>query len=125
KMGDEALKKRSRVATFGQPVGATGSSAKTLAEKGKEPAEVEEVLECGYSIRELCEVDGRAGADRYFIAHMSKLPQAKGDKLLMPWWSLFFESTRVWTEGPLATEYLRGLFTPSSRISYMNAPHRS
>ncbi|RZS13510.1 hypothetical protein BHM03_00045113 [Ensete ventricosum] len=33
--GDEALKKRSRVVTFGQLAGATGSSMKVLAEKGR------------------------------------------------------------------------------------------
>ncbi|RWV88108.1 hypothetical protein GW17_00049830, partial [Ensete ventricosum] len=79
--------------------------------KRKEPTEAE-VQERGDSIRELCEVYGRAGADRYFTIHMSKLPLAKGNEPLMPRWSLLFWSARVWTEGPLATEYLRGALHP-------------
>ncbi|RRT38341.1 hypothetical protein B296_00042127 [Ensete ventricosum] len=49
---DKALKKRSRVATFGQPMGATGSFTKALIEKGKESTKTEEVQEHGYSIRD-------------------------------------------------------------------------
>ncbi|RWW30255.1 hypothetical protein GW17_00005169 [Ensete ventricosum] len=72
--GDKALKKRSRVVMSRQSTGATGSSTKALTEKGKEPAEAKEVQERDYSVRELCEVDGRAGVDRYFVGHMLKLP---------------------------------------------------
>ncbi|RWV85487.1 hypothetical protein GW17_00052719 [Ensete ventricosum] len=60
---------------------------KALTEKAKESTEAEEVQERSYSVRELCEVDGRARVDRYFATHMSKLPQAEGDEPLTPWWS--------------------------------------
>ncbi|RRT77443.1 hypothetical protein B296_00011307 [Ensete ventricosum] len=76
------------------------------ADKGKEPTEVEEVQERGYSLLELCEVDDRAGTDRYFSVQMSKLPQVGGEELLVARWSSLLESTCVWTEGRLAVEYL-------------------
>ncbi|RWV80773.1 hypothetical protein GW17_00057900, partial [Ensete ventricosum] len=80
--------------------------------KGKEPIEVEEVLERGYSIRDLCEVEDRARANGYFTSVMTRLNPGKGEELLMPRWSLIPGSAWVWTEGPLAMEYLRGALHP-------------
>ncbi|RRT35064.1 hypothetical protein B296_00057119 [Ensete ventricosum] len=52
--------------------------------KGKEPVVIEEAPERGYTLRELCEVEDRVGAERYF-----------------------------WTEGPLSGEYLHGALHPT------------
>ncbi|RWW53401.1 hypothetical protein BHE74_00040109 [Ensete ventricosum] len=91
---------------FGQPTGATRSSMKALTEKAKESTEAEEVQERSYSVRELCEVDGRARVDRYFATHMSKLPQAEGDEPLTPWWSSLSGSNCFWAapEAVVVTE---------------------
>ncbi|RZR91642.1 hypothetical protein BHM03_00019798 [Ensete ventricosum] len=43
---------------------------------------------------------------------MTRLNPGKGEELLMPRWSLIPGSAWVWTEGPLAMEYLRGALHP-------------
>ncbi|RRT53278.1 hypothetical protein B296_00049956 [Ensete ventricosum] len=83
-----------------------------MTKKGKESTEAKEVQERSYSVRELCEVSGRAGVDRYFIAHMSKLPHAEADEPVTPRWSSLLRSDRMWTKGPLAAECLRGAIHP-------------
>ncbi|RZR93220.1 hypothetical protein BHM03_00021674 [Ensete ventricosum] len=95
----------------------TGEDA--LTEKGKEPAgkgkestEVDEVLERGYSIRDLREVEDRVGTNGYFASIMTRLSPSEGEELLTLRWSSIPRSARVWTEGPLAAEYLRGALHP-------------
>ncbi|RWV85877.1 hypothetical protein GW17_00052291 [Ensete ventricosum] len=79
------LRKCLRKATPEQPIDALGSTTRTSTEKGKGVVELEEVPEQGYTLRELCEVEDRAGADRYFTSIMtwlkavdSKDPLAEG-----------------------------------------------
>ncbi|RWW82928.1 hypothetical protein BHE74_00008591 [Ensete ventricosum] len=75
---DTKLRKRNKRTTSEQLAGATESTTKAPTEKGresigkgKEPVEVEEVPEWGYSIRDLCEVEDRAGANGYFTSIMT------------------------------------------------------
>ncbi|RWW27437.1 hypothetical protein GW17_00008140 [Ensete ventricosum] len=65
-----SLRKRSKRAAPEEPADASGSTIEALTKKGresdskgKEPTEFEEVPEWGYSIRDLCEVEDRAGTD--------------------------------------------------------------
>ncbi|RRT64299.1 hypothetical protein B296_00029614 [Ensete ventricosum] len=115
-----SLRKRSRKAAPEQPTDASESTTKAPAKKrrepvgkGKEPTEVEEVPEQGYSIKDLCEVEDWAGADGYFASIMKQLKTNEGEDPLTSWWSSISGSTRVWTEGPLAGEYLRGALHPT------------
>ncbi|RRT34312.1 hypothetical protein B296_00040024 [Ensete ventricosum] len=79
----EILRKHSKKVTFEQPAGASGSTTRTLAEKGKGLMEIEEALERGYTIQELCEVEDRAGADKYFTSIMTQLKTVEGDDFLV------------------------------------------
>ncbi|RWW50214.1 hypothetical protein BHE74_00043557 [Ensete ventricosum] len=85
---------------------------KESAGKGKESTEVEEVLERGYSIRDLREVEDKVGTNGYFASIMTRLSPSEGEELLTLRWSSIPRSARVWTEGPLAAEYLRGALHP-------------
>ncbi|RRT66491.1 hypothetical protein B296_00040153 [Ensete ventricosum] len=67
------LRKCLRKATPEQPIDASGSITRTSTEKGKGVVELEEVPEWGYTLQELCEVEDRAGADRYFTSIMTWL----------------------------------------------------
>ncbi|RWV87907.1 hypothetical protein GW17_00050061 [Ensete ventricosum] len=66
----------------------------------------------GYTIRDLCEVEDHAGADRYFASIMMRLKTVEGEDPLVPRWSTIFGLTQVWTNGLLAAEYLRGALHP-------------
>ncbi|RZR97665.1 hypothetical protein BHM03_00026894 [Ensete ventricosum] len=55
--------------------------------KGKEPGVMEEALEQGYTLRELCEVEDRVGLERYFATVMTWLKVVKDEDPLMPRWS--------------------------------------
>ncbi|RWW74367.1 hypothetical protein BHE74_00017691 [Ensete ventricosum] len=98
---------------------AVGSTTKAPTEKGKEPGgkgkelvEVEEVLERGYSIRNLCEVENRTRANGNFASIMMRLSPGEGEELLTPRWLSIPVSARVWIEGSLAVEYLWGALHP-------------
>ncbi|RZR95387.1 hypothetical protein BHM03_00024237 [Ensete ventricosum] len=54
---------------------ASGSTARTSVNKSKGIVELEEVPERGYTMWELCEVEDRAGADKYFAFIMMRLSQ--------------------------------------------------
>ncbi|RRT74790.1 hypothetical protein B296_00021999 [Ensete ventricosum] len=55
-----SLRKRSKREAFEQLTDASRSTSRVPAEKGKELVELEEALERGYTIRELCDVEDRA-----------------------------------------------------------------
>ncbi|RWW21545.1 hypothetical protein GW17_00014283, partial [Ensete ventricosum] len=65
-------------------------------------------------VRELCEVDGRAGRDKYFLAQISDLPRSEAESPLKVRWPNFLASTRVCNDRPLAIEYVRGALYPST-----------
>ncbi|RWW53536.1 hypothetical protein BHE74_00039975 [Ensete ventricosum] len=67
-----SLRKHPRRTASEQPANASGSTARTPAEKGKGVVELEEAPEWGYTIRELCEVEDRAGSDKYFASIMMR-----------------------------------------------------
>ncbi|RZR95453.1 hypothetical protein BHM03_00024305 [Ensete ventricosum] len=90
-----------------------------LAEGGLSPAswgpvEVKEAPERGYTIWDLCEVEDRVGAERYFASIMTRLKTIEVEDPLALRWSAISGSTQVWTEGPLVTKYLWGGSTPRS-----------
>ncbi|RRT35900.1 hypothetical protein B296_00013540 [Ensete ventricosum] len=82
-----SLKKRIRKAAFEQPVDASGSTTRSPTEKGKVVVEIEEAHERGYTIQDLCEVEDRAGVDKYFASIMMRLKSIKGEDPLVSMWS--------------------------------------
>ncbi|RWW82078.1 hypothetical protein BHE74_00009477 [Ensete ventricosum] len=70
------------------------------------------VPEPGYTMRELCEVEDRAGADKYFASIMTRLKCVDSEDPLVSRWSTISESSPFWTEGPLSKEYLWGALRP-------------
>ncbi|RZR74993.1 hypothetical protein BHM03_00047200 [Ensete ventricosum] len=108
-----SLRKCSRRGTSEQLAVTLESTTRVPVKKGKEPMETEEALERGYTFHKLCEVEDHVGAEKYFATIMMQLKAAKGEDPLVPRWSAISRSSQVWTEGPLAREYLRGLYTPS------------
>ncbi|RZR74922.1 hypothetical protein BHM03_00046264 [Ensete ventricosum] len=80
-----------------QPTDASGSTARTSIDKGKGTMELKEVPKRGYTMRELCKVKDRAGADKYFASIMIWLKCIIGENPL----------------GPLSEEYLRGALHPT------------
>ncbi|RWW70352.1 hypothetical protein BHE74_00021981 [Ensete ventricosum] len=78
------------------------------------PVEVKEAPERGYTIWDLCEVEDRVGAERYFASIMTRLKTIEVEDPLALRWSAISGSTQVWTEGPLVTKYLWGGSTPRS-----------
>ncbi|RWW23060.1 hypothetical protein GW17_00012710 [Ensete ventricosum] len=70
---------------------------------------MEEASKRGYTLRELCEVEDRMGAERYFTTVMTRLKVAEGEDPLMPRWSAIAGSSQFWTKGPLSRKYLRQL----------------
>ncbi|RZS05539.1 hypothetical protein BHM03_00036066 [Ensete ventricosum] len=106
--GAEAgLRKRLRKVATEQSADASGSTVSTSADKGKGTVELGKVLEWGYTMRELCEVEDRAGVDRYFASIMMQLKCIEGEDPLVPRWSTISGSSPFWIEGPLSAEYLR------------------
>ncbi|RRT80371.1 hypothetical protein B296_00012236 [Ensete ventricosum] len=106
------LRKRLRKATIEQPMDASGSTVRTSANKGKGIVKLEMVTERGYTMRELYEVEDRAGADKYFASIMTRLRCADSEDPLVPRWSTISGSSQFWTEGPLFGEYLQGALHP-------------
>ncbi|RRT62922.1 hypothetical protein B296_00025408 [Ensete ventricosum] len=100
-------------ATAEQPADTFGSTARTTADKGKEMVKLGEAPERGYTMRELCKVEDRAGADRYFTSIITRLKCIEGEDPLVPRWSTISESSPFLTEGPLSGEYLRGALHPT------------
>ncbi|RWW26393.1 hypothetical protein GW17_00009217 [Ensete ventricosum] len=92
---------------------ASGSTTKVLVEKGKEPVVTEEAPECGYTLRELCKVEDRAGVEKYFAIVMTRLKVAEGEAPMMSRWSTISELSQFWTKGPLSGEYLQGALHPA------------
>ncbi|RRT77662.1 hypothetical protein B296_00018685 [Ensete ventricosum] len=90
-----------------------GTSERANRGKGKELAKVAESPDHPPIERELCEVDDRGGKDRYFIAQISKLPWPEAKGLLKPRWPNLIVGSQVWTDGSLATEYMRVALHPS------------
>ncbi|RZS21746.1 hypothetical protein BHM03_00054420 [Ensete ventricosum] len=112
--GAEAgLRKRLRKAATEQPADAYRSTARTSAEKSKGIMELGEVPERGYTMRELYEVEDRAGADGYFTSIMKQLKCVEGEDPLVLSWSTISWFSPFWTEGPLSREYLRGALHPT------------
>ncbi|RZS16608.1 hypothetical protein BHM03_00048622 [Ensete ventricosum] len=64
-------------------------------------------------MRDLCEVEDRVGADRYFVSIMTQLNSVEGEDPLVPRWSTISRSSPFWTEGPLSGEYLPGALHPT------------
>ncbi|RRT70013.1 hypothetical protein B296_00026759 [Ensete ventricosum] len=110
---EAGLKKHLQKAVVDQPMDVSRSTARTSADKGKEMLELGEVLEWGYTMRELCEVEDRAGADRYFASIMTRLKCIEGEDPLVQRWSTISGSSPFWTKGPLSGEYLRGALHPT------------
>ncbi|RWV76959.1 hypothetical protein GW17_00062283 [Ensete ventricosum] len=54
----------------------------------------------------------KAGANGYFTSIMMRPSPGEGEEPLKLRWSSIPGSARVWTEGPLAGEYLRGALHP-------------
>ncbi|RWV80433.1 hypothetical protein GW17_00058299 [Ensete ventricosum] len=107
------LRKRLWKMAAEQPANTSGSTARTSANKGKEMVEPEEVPEWGYTMRELCEVEDRVGADKYFTSIMTRLKCVDSEDPLVPRWSTISGSSPFWIEGPLSGEYLRGALHPT------------
>ncbi|RWW81533.1 hypothetical protein BHE74_00010074 [Ensete ventricosum] len=107
-----SLRKHSRRGTSEQLTSASRSTTMDPIEKGKEPVEIEEAPEWGYTLCELCEVEDRAGVEKYFTTIMTWLKATEGEDPLVPRWSAISESSQVWIEGPLSREYLQGALYP-------------
>ncbi|RWV77234.1 hypothetical protein BHE74_00022038 [Ensete ventricosum] len=107
-----SLRKHSRRGTSEQLAAASGSTSRVHIEKGKEQMETKEAPERGYTLRELCEVEDHAGAEKYFPTIITQLKATEGEGPLVSRWSAISGSSQVWTEGPLAREYLRGALHP-------------
>ncbi|RWW62785.1 hypothetical protein BHE74_00030068 [Ensete ventricosum] len=69
------------------PYYASRSTTRVPSGKGKEPVVMEEASKRGYTLRELCEVEDRMGAERYFTTVMTRLKVAECEDPLMPRWS--------------------------------------
>ncbi|RWV86195.1 hypothetical protein BHE74_00047227 [Ensete ventricosum] len=102
------LRKHLRKVAAKQPTDTSRSTARTSADKGKGMVELEKVPKRGYTMRELCEVEDREGADRYFTSIMMWLKCTNGEDPLVPRWSTISGSSPFWTEVPLSGEYLWG-----------------
>ncbi|RWW73086.1 hypothetical protein BHE74_00019070 [Ensete ventricosum] len=113
------LRKHLRKATPEQPANTFGSSTKSPVDKGKNVVEVEEAPERGYTNQDLCEVEDRAGVDKYFASIITRLKPTEGKDPLVAMWSTISGSSQVWTEGPLSGEYLRrGLLSTLAKQVY-------
>ncbi|RWW43578.1 hypothetical protein BHE74_00050773 [Ensete ventricosum] len=53
------------------------------------------------TIRELCEVDGRMGKDKYFVMHIANLPQPEPEGPLKARWLNLAALSWAWTNGEL------------------------
>ncbi|RRT32318.1 hypothetical protein B296_00054946 [Ensete ventricosum] len=66
----------------------------------------------GGTYRDLCEVEDKAGANGYFASIMMQSSPGEGKEPLKLRWSSIPRLARVWIEGLLAGEYLRGALHP-------------
>ncbi|RZS18957.1 hypothetical protein BHM03_00051290, partial [Ensete ventricosum] len=122
--GSKPSKKKTKVAVSKRLRKATleGTSERAPCGKGKGPAEATESPDRAPTLRDLCEVDDRAGKDRYFVAQISELPRLVAEGPLKPRWPNLTNSTRVWTERPIAAEYVRGALHPSLAKQLYESP---
>ncbi|RRT69522.1 hypothetical protein B296_00008968 [Ensete ventricosum] len=60
------------------------STARTSANKDKGMVELEEAPERDYTMQELCEVEDRAGADKYFASIIMRLKCTDSEDPLVP-----------------------------------------
>ncbi|RZR97125.1 hypothetical protein BHM03_00026239 [Ensete ventricosum] len=109
---EAGLRKRLQKAAAEQSTDASGSIARSSADKGKGTVEIREAPEQGYIMRELCKVENQARADRYFTSIMTRLKGIEGEDPLVSRWSTISRSSLFWIEGPLSREYLRRGPTP-------------
>ncbi|RRT59716.1 hypothetical protein B296_00045597 [Ensete ventricosum] len=100
-----------------QPTNASGSTARTSTDKGKGIVELEEVLERGYTMWELCEVEDRAGADKYFTSIMTRPRCADSKGPLVPRWSTISRSASFGPRVRCPRSTCEGLYTPSCEAS--------
>ncbi|RRT66621.1 hypothetical protein B296_00000356 [Ensete ventricosum] len=63
-------------------------------------------------LRDLCEVDDRAGKDHYFVTQISNLSTLDAKGPLKPHLLNVTNTTRVWTEGSITAEYMQGALHP-------------
>ncbi|RWW37298.1 hypothetical protein BHE74_00057613 [Ensete ventricosum] len=89
---------RDRKVAVEQPADASGSTARTSANKDKGMVELEEVPERDYTMQELCEVEDRAGADKYFASIMMRLKCTDSEDPLVPRWSTISGSSLIGQE---------------------------
>ncbi|RRT61584.1 hypothetical protein B296_00029860 [Ensete ventricosum] len=111
---DEGLNMRKRYwrETFEHLAHASGSTTRVPAEKGKEPVVIEEALERGYTLHKLCEVEDRAGAEKYFANVMMRLKVTEGDDPLMPRWSVSLGQADFGSRVRCPGSICRGFYTP-------------
>ncbi|RWW15958.1 hypothetical protein GW17_00020181 [Ensete ventricosum] len=107
------LRKCLRKVAAEQLVDTSESTTRTSADKGKGTVELGEVPKRGYTMRELCKIEDRVGADRYFASIMMRLKCVKGEDPLVPRRSTISGSNPFWTEGLLSEEYLWGALHPT------------
>ncbi|RWV87644.1 hypothetical protein GW17_00050340, partial [Ensete ventricosum] len=74
--------------------GCFGEHYEDSIEKGKGLMELEEVPERGYTIRELCEMEDRAGVDKYFASIVTQLKFVDSKDPLVPRWSAISGSSQ-------------------------------
>ncbi|RWW52632.1 hypothetical protein BHE74_00040920 [Ensete ventricosum] len=122
--GSKPSKKKTKVAVSKRLRKATleGTSERAPCGKGKGPAEATKSPDRAPTLRDLCEVDDWAGKDRYFVAQISELPRLVAEGPLKPRWPNLTNSTRVWTERPIAAEYVRGALHPSLAKQLYESP---
>ncbi|RWW05491.1 hypothetical protein GW17_00031232 [Ensete ventricosum] len=102
------VSKRLKKAALGE------GSERAHRSKGKEPMkEATESPNHPPTVRELCEVDGWAGKDMYFVVQISELSRPEAEGPLKLHWPNLAASSWVWTDWPLATKYVRGVLHPS------------
>ncbi|RWW71877.1 hypothetical protein BHE74_00020349 [Ensete ventricosum] len=98
------LRKCLRKVAAEQPTDASGSTARTSADKGKGMVELEEVPEQGYTMWELCEVEDRVGVNKYFTSIMTRLKCTDSEDPLVLRWSTI-SGSRVGQELVAAAEW--------------------
>ncbi|RRT52141.1 hypothetical protein B296_00027126 [Ensete ventricosum] len=83
--------------------GGEGHERGLVGRGGSQPClmwELEKVPKRGYTMKELCEVEDREGANRYFTSIMMRLKCTDGEDPLVLRWSTISGSSPFWTEGP-------------------------
>ncbi|RRT34091.1 hypothetical protein B296_00043471 [Ensete ventricosum] len=105
-----SLKKHNKKEALEQPADALESTTRAPAGKGNDVDRGGPQARVHYT--GLVRGGGWVGVDKYFASIMTRLKTTKGEDPLARW-STISESTQVWTDGPLAAEYLRGALHPA------------